>query len=80
MDSTISSNSTTEREAGGIAVYSGKARITNSTIYGNKANPPVLAGEGGGIVVEGKATLENVTVAGNSASDFGGGLEAMNGG
>lgn len=79
-DSTISSNSTKDEGAGGIGVYSGKARITNSTISGNKASPPVLAAEGGGIVVEGKATLENVTVAGNSASDFGGGLEAMNGG
>jgi CSLREA domain-containing protein len=80
VDSTISSNSTTEREAGGIAIYSGKARISESTIYGNRANPPVLAGEGGGIVVAGKATLENVTVAGNSANDFGGGIQAMNGG
>jgi hypothetical protein len=79
-DSTISKNSTTVREAGGIGIYSGKARITNSTISKNKANPPALAGEGGGIVVEGKATLTNVTVAGNSANDFGGGIEAMNGG
>ncbi|MDX6587906.1 MAG: hypothetical protein QOI31_2379 [Solirubrobacterales bacterium] len=67
----------TDAGGGGIAIPSGLAKITSSTISGNTSDRT-----GGGIRVTGanaELRMENSTVADNDAREHGGGINAANG-
>ncbi len=65
-NSTVSGNSSTQGDGGGIYNVAGTLTLTNSTVSGNSAT------QGGGIVNQGMLTLTNSTVSGNSATQGGG--------
>jgi CSLREA domain-containing protein len=72
IDTTISGNTASGNDAGGVFLYSGSHHILNSTISGNTAGD-----DGGGIYLyDGPLLMEDSTVANNQAGDHGGGIYA----
>ena len=79
IDDSIISNNTTNGQGGGIALYSGSATISRSTISGNSSE--WTANGGGGIMVGPymTASIYNSTISGNTSVDSGGGLDLSQG-
>jgi CSLREA domain-containing protein len=77
VESTVSGNSATMLQGGGIINTGGTLTILSSDVTGNTATAGV--GDGGGIAnITGTLDVVNSTISGNSAADEGGGLYAAN--
>lgn len=74
---TVSNNTATEYEGGGIVIYGGEGEISKGSIKGNKTETKSDLG-GGGIYVNtgAKLTITNVVIRNNTAATMGGGLAA----
>ncbi|MEQ1829467.1 MAG: DUF2341 domain-containing protein, partial [Pirellula sp.] len=74
LNVTVSSNTASSGDGGGIALRSGLLNVVNSTISGNTSSV-----SGGGLHVLGNATLQNATITKNS-SGVGSGVQVASGG
>ena len=75
-NSTLSGNSATSGNGGGIWSGSGTLAIMGSTLSNNSAT----SGNGGGIYSGGTTTITNSTLSGNSANNGGGSISNFGGG
>jgi hypothetical protein len=72
LDHTVVSDNSADGDGGGLYILGGTARLTASTVHGNRA----VTGGGGGIAAT-TAALVASTVDNNSSHLFGGGLSAV---
>ena len=74
-NSITTSGSTTFNSGGGLAVMSGTATLTNTTVSDNTLDGVVVTRQGSGVRIDaGTVTLTNCTVSGNTGATQGGGL------
>ncbi len=79
LNSRITGNVATGGEGGGIYLYRSQARIANSAIINNTANPSLEACGGGICIINSYAEIVDSTIANNRAY-YGGGIGLQQGG